>query len=217
MITEGGIIGKIGLNSAGVGVGLNAIRVQGIDYDRLPTHLALRTALESESRLDAVNALERIGTGTSVHILIGDSGGGTGLEFSHADVQKLEMSDGKVVHSNHFVLPHHTVNGTRIRESVFLEDSTFRLKRIGDLLAGAESQGLTPSMATVEKQLEDEENFPAAINRAIRPGNEVATLFSVVIDLVAKTARVRMGRPTESTQVVILQPGSENPIKIEGN
>jgi isopenicillin-N N-acyltransferase-like protein len=213
MITEGGIIGKIGLNSAGVGVCLNAIRAKGIDYGRLPTHLALRTVLESNSRLEAVAALELTGVGTSCHILVGDGGGGTGLEFSHADLQKLEMEGGKVVHSNHFVLSHHTPEGTPIRESVFLEDSKLRLRRLGDLLVGAQSKGLEATMATVEKQLEDEENFPTSINRAVRPGNEVATLFSIVMDLVARTATVRMGRPTESTETVILQPSTQSTIK----
>jgi isopenicillin-N N-acyltransferase-like protein len=206
MITEGGIIGKIGLNSAGVGVCLNAIRARGIDYARLPTHLALRIALESRSKAKAVAALEVAGVGTSCHILIGDETGGTGLEFSHADLHKLEMRGGKVVHSNHFVATHQTPDGIPIKETLFLEDSNFRIKRIGDLLEEAEKNGQSPSLETVEKQLDDEENYPTAINRAVRPGNEVATLFSIVMDLKAKMATVRMGRPTESTEMLILQP-----------
>jgi isopenicillin-N N-acyltransferase-like protein len=206
MITEGGIIGKIGLNSAGVGVCLNAIRAKGIDYTRLPTHLALRTALESRSKATAVAALELAGVGTSCHILVGDVTGATGLEFSHADLQKLELHDGKLCHSNHFVAAHRTADGVPIKESVFLEDSKLRLARIGQLLDMAERQDMPSTPETVEKQLEDEENYPTAINRACWPGNEVATLFSIVMDLHARTATVRMGRPTESNETLILQP-----------
>jgi isopenicillin-N N-acyltransferase-like protein len=206
IITEGGIIGKIGLNSAGVGVCLNAIRAKGIDFTRLPTHLALRTALESRSRLEAVSALEAVGVGTSCHILVGDVTGGTGLEFSHADLKILETQDGKLCHSNHFVVSHSTGDGVPIRESVFLDDSKFRLSRMGELLEIAERKGLAPTVETVEEQLNDEENYPTAINRACRPGNEVSTLFSIVMDLTTKTARVRVGRPTESTETVVLHP-----------
>ena len=61
MITEAGIIGKIGLNDRGVGVTLNAIRAVGVRFDALPTHLALRAALEAESRKEAVEMLEAAG------------------------------------------------------------------------------------------------------------------------------------------------------------
>ena len=70
MITEAGIIGKIGLNSSGVGVCLNAIKAHGIDIKRLPCHLALRTCLECISMGEAVAALEKAGVASSCHILV---------------------------------------------------------------------------------------------------------------------------------------------------
>lgn len=48
-VTEAGMVGKIGLNECGVGVCLNAIRAEGVDYGRLPVYLALRTVLECRS------------------------------------------------------------------------------------------------------------------------------------------------------------------------
>ena len=97
MITEAGIIGKIGLNSAWVGVCLNAIRARGVDFDKLPCHLALRACLDSISRTLAVMALEKAGVARSCHILLADAGGGIGLECSHKDVVLLQMSDCGVV------------------------------------------------------------------------------------------------------------------------
>ncbi|KAH6719482.1 hypothetical protein BKA61DRAFT_731911 [Leptodontidium sp. MPI-SDFR-AT-0119] len=47
MITEAGIIGKIGLNSQGVGCTLNALKAKGVSFSSLPCHLALRTVMES--------------------------------------------------------------------------------------------------------------------------------------------------------------------------
>ncbi|KAL8793763.1 MAG: hypothetical protein Q9195_003705, partial [Heterodermia aff. obscurata] len=54
LLTEAGLIGKIGLNAHGVGVCLNAITARGIDWRRLPVHLALRLCLDSGSRAEAV-------------------------------------------------------------------------------------------------------------------------------------------------------------------
>jgi class 3 adenylate cyclase len=48
MITEPGIIGKIGLNSSGIGVCLNILRIKG-RLDGLPVHVLLRAILDSQS------------------------------------------------------------------------------------------------------------------------------------------------------------------------
>lgn len=81
MVTEAGIIGKIGLNDKGVGVCLNAIRAKGMDPTRLPCHLGLRMVLESESREEAVAKLERYGIASACHMLIADPSGGVGVEW----------------------------------------------------------------------------------------------------------------------------------------
>ena len=133
MITEGGIIGKIGFNEKGVGCTLNAIKAKGVSFEKLPVHLALRTVLESNSREDAVKILEKAGVASSCHIIVADSTGGTGLECSSADVVQMPMTkDGVVTHTNHFVLPHHE---SVIQNTEWLTDTWFRLKRIDELLA----------------------------------------------------------------------------------
>lgn len=81
MVTEAGILGKIGLNSAGVGVLLNAIRAKGMDSSRLPCHLGLRMVLESWSRDEAVARLEKYGIASACHMLIADPSGGVGVEW----------------------------------------------------------------------------------------------------------------------------------------
>ena len=72
MVTEAGIIGKIGLNSSGVGCTLNAIRCRGVDRSKLPIHFALRTVLESNSRDEAVKKIKSVGAAGSGHILVSD-------------------------------------------------------------------------------------------------------------------------------------------------
>ena len=113
MVTEAGLIGKIGLNSAGVGVCLNAIKVKGMDPTRIPCHLGLRMVLESNSREEAVSQLEKYGVASSCHMLVADADGSVGLEWSSVEVQKVNMNSNKqVFHSNHYLMKHVGVEDT---------------------------------------------------------------------------------------------------------
>jgi isopenicillin-N N-acyltransferase-like protein len=203
MITEAGIIGKIGLNSRGVGCTLNAIKAKGVVYNRLPCHLALRTVMESSSRRDAIAALSQYGVASACHILIGDATGGTGLECSSVDVVRLEMDgEGRVMHTNHYVLPH---DDSVIEAPDWLPDTRFRLRRIAELLDGKGAEG--PRDGVVEEILRDEvEGDGASICRS-RGESGLATLFSIVMDLGEKSeARVLMGRPAAPTEALVLRP-----------
>lgn len=190
MVTEAGLIGKIGLNSAGVGVCLNAIRAKGMDRTRLPCHLGLRMVLESNSREEAVTKLEEYGIASSCHMLVADSTGGIGLEWSYIDLQKLEMNNsGQVFHSNHYLVAH----AEGVVDTVWLEDSRFRVKRIEKI---CKELGQSPPWQAIQSLFRDEKNYPFAICRAEEQGNHSGTLFNIVMDLKARAAKVILGRPT---------------------
>jgi isopenicillin-N N-acyltransferase like protein len=200
MMTEAGILGKIGLNSAGVGVTLNAIAAKGVDTSRLPCHLALRTVLESTSRAEAVSALMKAGIASSCHIQIADAlTGAIGLENTAFDTVKMpQNASGICTHSNHFVVPHSTECANKA-----LPDSTDRLARIQTLLKETMDD---PSMEGLRDLLKDEKNYPTAICRAVTEKSSLATLFSIVMDLTERYATVKMGRPTERGQELELRP-----------
>lgn len=191
MVTEAGLIGKIGFNSAGVGVCLNAIRAKGMNKSRMPCHLGLRLVLESTSREEAVNALQKYGIASSCHILIADANGSAGLEWSFKDLQVLEMNQkGQVFHSNHYLVAHEE----GVVDTVWLEDSKVRIKRIQEICDGLGSD--EPTMEEVQALFKDEKNYPYAICRADEEGNHSGTLFNIVMDLKARKATVILGRPT---------------------
>lgn len=198
MVTEAGIIGKIGLNASGVGVCLNAIKIKGMDPTKLPCHLGLRMALESASREDAVAKLERYGVASACHMLVADATGGVGLEWSSVEVQKCVMNDQEqVFHSNHYLCQHPKTG----QDTDWLGDSQFRVKRIEELAEAVEGE------VTAEKLLEmfkDEKNYPGAICRAQEGKSGSATLFNIVMDLKARKADVRLGRPVDVEEHVIL-------------
>ena len=207
MITEAGIIGKIGINSAGFGVCLNAIRVRGVSYEKLPVHLALRKVLD-ERRIAGLNdvyaLLRKKGIASSAHILVASTDGALGLETTYEDAQQLTGRDGKtpetflreketktrvLTHTNHLIKPHEGVD-----ERLELLDSPARLKRIDELLDG---QIEPPNVSDAQKMLRDEQGYPTSICRDSTQTSKSTTCFSIVMDLKARVALVKMGRPTE--------------------
>ncbi|KAI1407337.1 AAT-domain-containing protein [Hypoxylon sp. FL1857] len=196
MVTEAGIIGKIGFNSKGVGCCLNAIRCRGLDQSKLPIHFALRTVLESKSRREAVKRVVSFGVAGGGHILVGDATGSTGLECTSLWVKELPMDDeGRVCHTNHLVL-----DKSDIDEPPWLEDSPFRLERIQELTANVSK----PTLDTIFEIFKDTQGYPASINRKQQVNNKPETLFNIVMDLTSKTAQVTFGRPTEYDERVLL-------------
>jgi isopenicillin-N N-acyltransferase-like protein len=200
MITEGGIIGKIGLNSRGVGVCLNAIRARGVDAPKLPIHLALRAALESPSAAQAALQLEDEGVAGSAHILVADGQSAVGLEATVKGIKRIGADDkGLIVHSNHLILEHPGVD-----EPMWLKDSPVRLDRMRKLMSKvvADSEPTLPSLAAL---LEDQEGYPSGINRQQLEGKDtIQTLFSITMDLKVAKAAVTFGRPTEPIDQVEL-------------
>lgn len=202
MVTEAGIIGKIGLNSAGVGCCLNAVRARGVDPSRLPVHFALRAILESASRKGAVERIRALGgVAGSAHILVADPTGSVGLEFAGGMGRIGEIAPderGRVVHTNHLVLEH-----PGVEEAGWLPDSRDRLARITALTDGDALKGKIDT-ARVAELLKDEEGLPFSINRLQATEGESQTLFTIVMDLGRKEALVKVGRPTEGGEEIRL-------------
>lgn len=200
MITEAGIIGKIGLNASGVGCCLNAIRARGVDANKLPVHFALRTVLESPSREAAVARVKTLGVAGSAHILVGDSLGSTGLECTPFGVKDVLMnSEKRVYHTNHLILEHPGVD-----EPPWLEDSHSRLARIQSLADAADTS--KSGAKQLFEMFKDEEGCPCSINRKQEGISGFQTLFTIIMNLGDGEALVKVGRPTEDGQEIRLVP-----------
>ncbi|CAK9782687.1 unnamed protein product [Cutaneotrichosporon oleaginosum] len=209
-VTEAGIIGKIGLCSAGVGVCLNAISALGVAHDKLPVHLALRAALdwaeemtEDRKARAIVDRLKREGVASAAHIFVADQHEGIGLEVSCKDaveVRRTSVPAGTaVLHSNHYVEEHPEVK----LGAAFLHDSPNRLARIEQLVRADEGP-VTPGAVTA--WLSDEENFPGSICRDKTSAGDSETLFSIIMDLEKATARVKVGKTNGDGEVFTLAP-----------
>ncbi|CAH0047421.1 unnamed protein product [Clonostachys solani] len=195
MVTEGGVIGKIGFNSSGVGVCLNAIRARGVNVSRYPIHVALRKALESGSARAAADAIELIGTAGSGHILVSDQSEALGLECTSVGIKELQLNnEGTLVHTNHLLLDH-----AGVEEVPWLVDSPRRLDRFNQLITNAVASTAFDKDSLFEL-FKDESGYPSSINRSQTESCKSETLFNIIMDLAARKGTVSVGRPTEQSQ-----------------
>ncbi|GAM88171.1 hypothetical protein ANO11243_062020 [Dothideomycetidae sp. 11243] len=189
MITEAGIIGKIGLNSSGVGVCLNAIRARGLNEELLPVHLALRLALEASSAKDAVKTIQSAGIAGSAHILIADKRHSISLEMTSKTFTKIEPDAvGRLMHTNHM-----------LRQDAAIDedpdpDSFCRLTRIHSLTEDMLGKQTDLTLSGFRNLFDDHDGFPVSICRAQEGVSEDATLFNIVMDLSRPVAVVKEGR-----------------------
>lgn len=102
-LSEPGMVGKIGVSSAGVAVGLNFVRTTTA-VTGLPVHLLLRQLLECRHPRDIDGCLQAAGCGRSAHILIGRADApGLGMEFTGSRQHRLQPKAGVLTHTNHFL------------------------------------------------------------------------------------------------------------------
>lgn len=211
MITEAGIVGKIGFNTAGVGTCLNAIRAHPTINSKLPIHVALRVCLESTSVNHAVRTLQSLGgVASSQHILIADSKTSLGMELSPlGDVFLQADEDGIITHTNHFI------ENRYVDEPPWLSGSPIRLRRVRELLQdlvkdGVRDEKIQPAVLR-EKVFADRYNAPQAIccqedpsrHRSVRS----SSLFNIVmnLDLQNLGAEVVWGQPGSGTEGPVLK------------
>ncbi len=191
-LTEAGMVAKIGLNSAGVGVCTNFLRHTQRRIG-IPFHLLLREALNASRLGLAVAAIYRdVRADSGNYLLAHAEGEALSLEATPLDVGILYPQDGLLVHTNHFVTPRLQPGDTAIRES---DNTLLRYGRALRLLR--RQQPLI--VAALQELLRDHFNHPKSICRHPNPAQpEIerdATLASIVMDLTAGTMQVTAGEP----------------------
>src|SRR5690606_15025268 len=124
MITEAGIIGKIGCNSAGVGVGLNAL-ITNVWGAKVPIHLGLRAILESTSLKEAVKKVDHNQMASPAHFMIASAAEGmVSMEVSPIQTDTIQTVNGMLTHTNHLC----SANMLKLIQETPIPDSTSRLE-----------------------------------------------------------------------------------------
>ncbi len=186
MMTEPGILGKIGLNDAGVGVCFNFLHINR-PTNGVPIHILLRSILECPS-IDAVrDTINRAGPGRSANILVADEKGDR-FDMEFAATEQIEVDDpGDVIaHTNHYLDPE------MFSMPHILENSTLRLNRAYTLAKETE----TRDRATMARMLSDTENPGNSICQTYRerePLGNMGTVCTLTMDLATRNMDIRLG------------------------
>lgn len=196
MVTEAGIIGKIGYNSAGLGVALNALASdKKVEGKVLPLHIAMRGMLDSQTLSDMIRATTALPLSCCAHYMIASSKGeGVSLEIGPADFDALYAEDGFLAHTNHFITPRlsYVKDTTRIA----LPDSILRLGQIRTMVKDLNRK---VSVRDIQQMMQDHTSYPDSICRhedLLEPeGKRLGTIFSIIMDLAREEMYFAPGNP----------------------
>lgn len=183
--TEAGIFGgKIGLNSAGLGLAVNGLISTDDDWSRLcrPFHVRCYEILRQRDLEAAAAVVTRGARACSTNYLMAQAPDrAADIEASPHRVRRLDWQDGILVHTNHF----HDAEMLGVTEPVTDRRpySCHRQERMSDLLAARRPV----SIEDLQAYLRDHERHPNSVCRhpdtALPREKRTITVTSAIMDL----------------------------------
>ncbi len=206
--TEAGVVGgKIGLNSARLGLTINGLVSNQDDWARLrkPFHVRCWEILTSGTLGEAVSKITRGERSCSANFLLGqETRLGTGkvvdVESAPEATSQFTPEKGVIAHTNHFsdpkVLGVHQVLDEERRSTLH------RYSRMTQLLDQETRDGGKLELSRAEMMLRDHDGRPDSVCRHENLGfpedERYKTVVSVVMDLYSKQLRATIGSPCQS-------------------
>ena len=191
-LTEPGIIGKIGMNSAGLGVCLNILKHPD-SLSGLPVHVLLRALLDCRNFAEAEQLLGMVSVGKASHVLVADATGNcASCEFAGTEAYRLSPSGGMFLHTNHYLAAEAAGSPDAF------PTTRERMSRAQEMLAEDSSRN------GIELMLRDQTRGEFSICRPYSPSaspgfGKVGTVFSVIMDLDSLSMQVSRGPSLEQT------------------
>ncbi|KAL1849196.1 hypothetical protein VTK73DRAFT_9926 [Phialemonium thermophilum] len=209
-MTEAGLVGKIGMNSAGVGLCMNAIRCAAKDVTKLPVHVMMRRVLQFAHSFDeALEILAQPGLASAVNFMIADRSGRFGdVECTPAGNVVIRPQESSpragpfVVHTNHL----YSDIKDRVRDTP-AKHSFARQERMVELTKADGDRGVEASFDSLRARFSDEQGWPFSICRDTPDRGSTSmeihpTVCCGMMELTSGQARFLIGRPSEDVPVV---------------
>jgi isopenicillin-N N-acyltransferase-like protein len=201
--TEAGIVGgKIGLNSAGLGLTINGLLTTSDDWSRLvpPFHVRCYDILRQTSLTSAIAIIGSQPRACSANFLLGQApDAALDVEAAPDSVCERHPERGMLAHSNHFLDP--LSLGIEEPRSERRPHSYTRLARLRELLDARRPASIGDAQAC----LRDHDNYPDSVCRHEHPDDPpeeaCTTVTSVVMDLEERTLWLTNGPPCEHQYV----------------
>src|SRR4051794_29894124 len=187
--TEYGIVGKIGVNSAGLGLHVNILHhASDGGGDGVPVHIVARRVLDEAATVDEAAEIARSADVCASTVLTAvDRHSAACLELCPAGLAELRPSDGVLLHTNHFLDPE-LAEGEDSRE-----EDPGSWDRLEALEQRTEELLAAPSLSDVMK-IHD-----APVCCHPEPGapfgERYATLATISLDVAGGHLRLRAGGP----------------------
>jgi isopenicillin-N N-acyltransferase-like protein len=184
--TEFGVVGKIGVNSAGLGVHFNVLRHLS-DHAEIgvPVHVVARRILDEASTVDEAAELARSARLSASSVLtVVTAGQARCLELSPAGVAELP-ADGFLVHTNHFLDA-----GLAVGERMVPEEST-TFARLAELRERIGELGAADRTARAEAL----RGVCAHADPALPPHQRWESLATISLDVADRRMYVHHGGP----------------------
>ena len=195
---EAGMVGRSGMNSAGIGVVANFVET---DRDRkqigVPLPFIRRKILTSDNVVGAIEALTHTKKTSSTNCIIGSKEGfAIDIEATPEDFYPLYPEKGLIVHANHFIYP-------QIREkdtSKFrFTDTLYRDWRMKMILEPKRGE---IEMNDLKKAFSDHFGYPRSICRhtedKCHKSDIIQTVGSIIMDLSSGQIEFAAGPPCGS-------------------
>ena len=198
-LTEHGILSKIGINNAGVGILLNILGHQGDRADGVPVHLVGARVLAQASTLDeAIEILRTAPVSTSSAITVMSPEGAVIVELSPIGAAVIEPQDCVLLHTNHFL-----DSRLALGEKPGLYDPDSQL-RLATLTERVQLSPLPPVASDLVPYLVSQPGDAAQLccvpaDGAVL-GDRWATLATITLDAAARAMTVSAGSPAETTE-----------------
>jgi isopenicillin-N N-acyltransferase-like protein len=195
-LTEAGMVGKIGLNSAGIGTCLNFLK-SPVDRVGVPMHVLMRGILNSERMGDAIRKIVDQDRGSSSNCLIAHrEGAAMDFETAPKEWDFIYPEKGVIVHTNHF----HSERLRPIDTNVSLfPDSLVRFGRARQKMMDRAGKIIVEDFKEVFR---DHVNYPCSICRhpdARDPEVEhFQTVASIIMNLTTKEVHIAAGPPCQN-------------------
>lgn len=197
-LTEMGILSKVGMNDAGVGIFLNILGHTADRADGVPVHLVgARVLAEAATLADAVRILDSAPVSTSSAITVVAPEGAVTVELSPVGAAILEPSSGVLLHTNHF-LEQRLSEGEKV--GVYDPDSQLRYGVLTERVARGplpdDALGLLPYLFSYPG---DEAELCCVPAEGAVLGQRWATLATVAMDSSVRVMSVSAGSPLVAT------------------
>lgn len=216
-LAEAGQVGKIGLNSAGLGVCLNFLE-HSDRGEGMPVHVILRQMLNCEALGEAIRAALGVPRGGAANILLAHAEGEIlDLELTATDADFVYGDTGWLVHANHFESLRLRDGDVGMRSSKSTLARAARARRLLSAQA-AQARELAPARGSISLDtfgdiLRDHAYGAYAICRHVDvtepPLQQTVTKASIIMDLSARVMHLAAGQPCQQEyQAITLDPNT---------